>query len=205
MGTRTAGHPSRAFSQWDNHNIWARCYTLTHTYTQYIYICSMQRHTLSWLLLICFLLCCCVTAPSGSNSRSGLLVQMRSSSLFSLLVLQIWLFYFFSLLRLRLKRTGVDSRSDVRLCFFCPCDFDEWQKANLFVVLHAVSSCDNHILTVQMRKWLIGLVINIMSYYPGQVEELFHQARLYLSFFTYAPVLLISQRFIASEITVFFH
>lgn len=35
---------------------------------------SMQRHTLSWLLLISFLLCCCVTAPSGSNSQSRLCV-----------------------------------------------------------------------------------------------------------------------------------
>lgn len=33
MGTGTAGHPSRAFSQWDNHNIWAWCHTLTHTRT----------------------------------------------------------------------------------------------------------------------------------------------------------------------------
>lgn len=56
------------------------------------------------------------------------------------------------------------------------------------VVLHTLSPHNNHILTVQMRKWLIALLINIMSYYPGQVEKLFHQARIYLSLFTYAPV-----------------
>lgn len=78
------------------------------------------------------------------------------------------------------------------------------KKANLLVVLRGVSSRDNHTLTVQMRKWLIGLVINIMSYYPGQVEKLFHQARLYLSWFTYAPVQLISEGLTALEITVFF-
>lgn len=33
MGTGTAGHPSRAFSQWENHNIWAWCHTLIHTHT----------------------------------------------------------------------------------------------------------------------------------------------------------------------------
>lgn len=80
MGTRTAGHPSRAFSQWDTHNIWACCHTLAR--------CSRERHTLSWPFLICFLLCCCVSAPSGYNSRSGLLVQMRLSSRFSLLLLR---------------------------------------------------------------------------------------------------------------------
>lgn len=38
-----------------------------------------------------------------------------------------------------------------------------------------------------------------MSYYPGQVEKFCHQASLYLSLLTYAPVQLISE-FIASEI-----
>lgn len=84
----------------------------------------------------------------------------------------------------------------------CPHDFDEWQKANLFAVLPTISLCDNHILTVQMRKWLIGPVINIMSYYPGQ-RNYFIKPRLYLSVFTYAPVPLISQFLpITREITV---
>lgn len=52
-------------------------YTHTHICTQES-IYSMQGHTLSWLLLICFLLCCCVTGPSGSNSRSGLITALFS-------------------------------------------------------------------------------------------------------------------------------
>lgn len=67
-------------------------------------------------------------------------------------------------------------------CFFsfCPQDFDEWQKANLLAIRHAISSYDNHILTVQMRKWLIGLVINIMSYYPGQRNYFIKPGYIYL-------------------------
>lgn len=81
--------------------------------------------------------------------------------------------------------SSIDFRSDVPLFFFffffsCPRDFDEWQKANLFAVLYTISSYDNHILTVQMRKWLIGLVINIMSYYPGQRNYFIKPGYIYL-------------------------
>lgn len=51
---------------------------------------SRQRHTLSWL--ICFLLCCFVTAPSGSNSQRGLPEQKRYSH-------RACLFYFFQDIR----------------------------------------------------------------------------------------------------------
>lgn len=66
-------------------------------------------------------------------------------------------------------------------CLSCPHDCDEWQKGNLFFsVLPTIFSCDNHILTVQMRKWLIGPVINIMSYYPGQRNYFIKPGYIYL-------------------------
>lgn len=34
MGTGTAGRPSRALSQWENHNIWVWCYTFTHMHAR---------------------------------------------------------------------------------------------------------------------------------------------------------------------------
>lgn len=67
-------------------------------------------------------------------------------------------------------------------CLSCPHGCDEWQKGNLFFppVLPTIFSCDNHILTVQMRKWLIGPVINIMSYYPGQRNYFIKPGYIYL-------------------------
>lgn len=49
-----------------------------------------------------------------------------------------------------------------------------------FSELPTIFSCDNHILTVQMRKWLIGPVINIMSYYPGQRNYFIKPGYIYL-------------------------
>lgn len=54
------------------------------------------------------------------------------------------------------------------------------KRANLFAVLPTISLCDNHIRTVQMRKWLIRLVINIMSYYPGQRNYFIKPGYIYL-------------------------
>lgn len=75
MGTGTAGHPSRAFSQRRKKTQYSSLdtHSLTHTHTRRM----REKHTLSWLVLIRFLLCCCVPAASGSNSRTGLPVQMH--------------------------------------------------------------------------------------------------------------------------------
>lgn len=53
-------------------------------------------------------------------------------------------------------------------------------ESSFFSVLPTIFSCDNHILTVQMRKWLIGPVINIMSYYPGQRNYFIKLGYIYL-------------------------
>lgn len=54
------------------------------------------------------------------------------------------------------------------------------KRGIFFSVLPTIFSCDNHILTVQMRKWLIGPVINIMSYYPGQRNYFIKPGYIYL-------------------------
>lgn len=73
MGTGTAGHPSRAFSQRRKKTQSSGLDTHSHTQGGR----ERDTHTHSWLVLICFLLCCCVPAASGSNSRTGLPVQMH--------------------------------------------------------------------------------------------------------------------------------
>lgn len=216
MGTRTAGRPSRAFSQWANHNIWVWRYTFTHMHT-HTHMCEGRygRQTQT-LLPNMFMLCCDILLDTISFSQPEMVNRAKT--------------FLPTLLPLAHTPThtlpththaphccasATNHHSSIGINFCCislslslslraRTTLMNGKRRIFTLYFHTISLCDNHILTVQMRKWLIGLVINIMSYYPGQ-RNYFIKPRLYLSVFTYAPVPLISPFLpITREITVSF-
>lgn len=186
MGTGTAGHPSRAFHN-ETITIYEPRYVEMFTGKQ---LQSAQADALLAVADMCPVVLLCFHHQAQQAECKG----HRSKCVHCRVLSEHMIFF---IVPAPQSDSGVVP-SPVWCSVFLPVRLWWIAKGQSPPVLHTISSYDNHVLTVQMRKWLIGLVINIMSYYPRQVEKLFNQARLYLWWFTYAPVLLISQLFIAN-------